>query len=205
VTYDLAVVVPDKDIEQAIRGVAARPAALGIRPIEVAVLVHPHRDPGVYRTAEQLLQPLRREASHALAVFDRAWEGAPSSDPLVLAAHVESRLHGAWGSRGRAVVIDPEVEVWVWSPSPHVDAELGWEGRNPNLREWLRARGLWASGTLKPADPKAALRAALREVRKPPSSAIFARLAARVSLERCSDPSFLALRGILRHWFGSSD
>lgn len=200
-TSDLVVLAPDKDIEQALRGIISRREALGIRPIKADYLVHPNRDPGIFHTADQLLLPYANDVDYAMVVFDCAWEGAPTSHPGSLAKHVETRLQGAWPNRACVVAIDPEVEAWVWSSSPNVDRVLDWAGRNPPLREWLRQQGLWPPGMVKPPDPKAAFERALREVRIPPSSAIFRKLAQTVGLKRCTDASFVAVRDALQAWF----
>ncbi len=200
---DVVVLVPDKDIEQAVRGLLNRPEALGVRSIDYELVVHPNHDPGCYHTGHQLLTLYARECRHALVVFDRAWGGAPTLDPAGLAGAVEVNLAPVWGNRARCVVIDPEVEIWVWSDSPHVASVLGWEGRDPPLRRWLEQGGLWPSGQTKPSDPKRAFERALRAANLASSPALFRQLADRVSLERCTDPSFRALRGVLHGWFGS--
>lgn len=200
-SLDLVVLVPDKDIEQALGGLVKRHQSIGIRPLAgVKIIVHPGRDPGVYHTGHELLDVFVGEAGHALIVFDREWEGAPSTDPAVLAADVEDRCRPAWGNRVRCVCIEPEVENWVWSDSPHVGTALGWQSRD-ELIAWLAGRGLWPAGAAKPPDPKAAFEAATRHKRVVPSSSVFGVLARKVSLERCQDPSFLLLLAILRGWF----
>lgn len=199
-TSDLVVLVPDKDIEQALLGLLSRPAALPIRPIRHAFVVHPNRDPGVFHTGHELIAPFAEECRYALVCFDAAWEGAPSSDPSELAAHVEDHCRRLWGDRVRCVVIDPEVEAWVWSDSPRVAKALGWDDL-ASLRSWLNNNGFrWAVGG-KPANPKAAFEAAVRQRRLPPSSAIFGELARTVSLRRCSDHAFGQLLSQLREWF----
>lgn len=204
-TLDLAVVVPDKDTEQTFEGLLTRHQSLSIRPIRYQISVHPNKDPGCYKTGEQLALAFAREAAHALVVFDLAWEGAPSDDPAQLEADVEARLRPLWGERARCVVIDPELEAWVWSDSPHVTDVLGWRGRQPGLRAWLESEGLWPADHPKPADPESAFRRAVRAVRLPPSSSLFRQLAERVGLERCTDPAFGRVVGILRGWFGTPD
>jgi hypothetical protein len=199
---DLVLVVPDKDTEQALSGLLKRPESIQIRPIDFVVRVHPQKDPGCYHTGHELAATSRREASHALVVFDLAWEGAPSNDAGVLQHHVEDRLRPLWGDDCACIVIDPELEVWVWSDSPHVAEALGWQGHAPALREWLEEQGLWPHDASKPADPEAAFRRVMRKTKLPPSAAIFRRLADSVGLNRCTDPSLLNLLSILRRWFG---
>jgi hypothetical protein len=200
-SQDLVIVVSDKDIEQSMVGLLGRPEALGTRPVEYRLLVHPQRDPGCYQTGDQLVAPYADTWQHALIVFDRAWEGAPSHDAGALAHHVEEKLRPAWGDRGRCLVIDPEVESWIWSDSPHVVTILGWEGRVPDLRTWLDQEGLWPVGQAKPTDPKVTFERAMAVVKLPPAAGIFRNLAEKVTLQRCSDPSFRALVNVLRSWF----
>lgn len=170
---DLVVLVPDKDIEQTITGLLARPEALSIRPVSVAsIIVHPNRDPGVYRSAHALLRPLADEAERALVLFDRAWGGAPDDNAVALAEQVEARCAPVWRDCVRCVCIDPEIESWIWSDSPHVPIALGWENRQ-TLTTWLRGHGLWSSDAVKPHDPKGAFEAATRARRVVPSSIHF--------------------------------
>ena len=198
---DLALLVADNNIREAVLGILGRAESIGIGKVKCEAVVHPNRDPGCYHTGHELLISYVKACAHALVLFDRAWEGAPSPDPRVLAADVEEKLKPAWGNRARCIVIDPEVEVWIWSDSPHVATALGWTGRSPDLHSWLSQRGLWHPGQAKPSDPKRALNAALREVRLPASSAIFAQVARTASLQRCTDTSFNTLLQILRSWF----
>lgn len=200
-TRDLVLLVPDKDIEQTFLGLLARHQSLGIRPIEYKIFVYANRDPGCYHTGHELLALYATEYSNGLIVFDRAWDGAPSQDPNQLAADVEGRLQPVWQNRAKCVVIDPEIENWVWSDSPNVDVAMGWRNRTPALRQWLRDEGHWPAGTVKPPDPKVAFEKSLRAVRLPPSSSIFRKLATTVSLGRCVDPAFQRVLEILQGWF----
>lgn len=196
---DLVCLAADKNIEAAVSGLLTRPEALGIRDVTHDVVVHPRRDPGCYHEAHVFLRSFRGGYGHALVVFDRAWEGAPSQDAALLESSMRERLAAdGWAD---VVVIEPELEVWVWSDSPHVDECLGWRGRNPDLRSWLRERALWPAGSIKPPDPKAAVEEALAAVRVPRSSSVYRNLARRVSVQRCSDPSFDRFRARLRDWF----
>jgi len=124
---DLVVVVPDKGTEQALTGLLKRPESMGVRTIDFIVRVHPQKDPGCYHTGHELAATSRREASHALVVFDRAWEGAPSTDAAELQREVEARLRTLWGDQCACIVIDPELEAWVWSDS--LTWPRPWDGR----------------------------------------------------------------------------
>jgi hypothetical protein len=205
-TLDLVVLAADKDIEYALRGVLTRQHSLGIREISVEFLTHPNRDPGCLLTSHEILSTHVRRAAHALVAFDREGCGKDELTPQQLESEVVGRLTSSgWGDRAAAIVIDPEVEIWVWSDSPEVDAALGWTGREPALRRWLVNQGFLSAGGAKPQSPKEALESALREVGKPASSAVFLELAQSVSLARCNDPSFLRLRQTLCGWFAETD
>lgn len=72
--------------------------------------------------------------------------------------------------------VDPELENWVWSDSPHVAQVLGWTDTTTPLRDWLRDKGHWTPECGKPSRPKEAVERVLRHVRKPRSSALYRRL-----------------------------
>jgi len=199
---DLVVLVADRSMEAAVRGLLSRPEALGIRRVGHEVYVHPYRDPGCFQGGHDFLRPFVGRCGHGLLMFDRQGCGAEGQTREALEQAVTRALSSAgWGDRAAALVLDPELEAWVWSDSPHVSRCLGWEGREPDLRTWLRKEALWPEADLKPADPKAAVEAALRAVCKPRSSAIYDELARNVSFQRCSDPAFLKLRAVLTAWF----
>ena len=115
---------------------------------------------------------------------------------------VERRLEGdGWGGRSKAIVIDPEIEAWVWSSSPHVPEILGWTTGYPCLRNWLGTRKLWPKTSPKPTEPKQAMKEAMEEARQKQSPRVFSELAERVSLNRCQDPAFNELVETIRRWF----
>ena len=199
---DLVCVAADRSIEATMQAVLDRPESLGIRRMALETLVHPERDPGCFHEPGKLLEGNVGRFRHALVVLDHAWDGVPAKAAPELEAMLERRL-ATIGPPGwaRAVVIDPELEAWVFSDSHHVAAVLGWNGSTDDLRSALEAERLWVSGRAKPADPKRAMDWALRRARIPRSSALFRKLASLVSFRRCHDRSFLRLREILREWF----
>jgi hypothetical protein len=201
---DLAFLVADKNMEGALRGLLSRPQSLGLREISYDLYVHPERDPGCLLRSHQFLRPFVHSYSHSLVLFDRDGCGQESLDRAALEQQVEARLFGAgWGERAAAVVIDPELEAWVWNDSPHVAMALGWEAGESSLKEWLRGKGWLPDGRTKPTQPKAAVEEALRVSRRPRSSSVYLQLAQRVSFDRCVDASFLKLRHVLSRWFSS--
>ena len=198
---DLIVLVADKDMKLGMEGLLKRPGVLGICPMTHDVFAHPQHDPACRLRGHEFLRSFGRQYAHALVLFDR--EGCGSDkDRDAIQSDVEGHLRGSgWKDQAAAVVIDPEFEMWVWSDSPHVDSVLGWDGRQPALREWLAQRGFLVEGEAKPRRPKESLEATLREADRRRSSAIYQELAARVGVQSCVDPSFVRLKLILQAWF----
>lgn len=199
---DLIVVTADIDAAGTIRALLARHQALSIRKIAATVDRYVGRDSGCYRRAHEYLRPFISHFDYALVVFDRHGCGNEGQSRVALEEDVEERLRrNGWANRSAAIVLDPELEAWVWSDSPEVDRVLGWAGKQPDLRTWLREEGLWSDDASKPSDPKQAMRSAQRHARQPASAAVYRQLAQSVGVERCTDPAFEKLRATLQRWF----
>jgi hypothetical protein len=201
-TKDLICLVADKDIEYALRGLFNRPQRLGIRPIVYDIFPHPQRDPGCCNDAHHFLRPFVHSYKYALVLFDHQGSGRDAILPNTLQEQLEALLgQNGWPENKKVILLQPELETWVWSDSPQVDRCIGWEGRTPDLRSWLKQQKFVREGQIKPDAPKEALEQALQVVRKPRSSNIYRQIAETVSLNRCTDPSFLLLRQTLTSWF----
>lgn len=199
---DLVVLAADSNMEFAVRGILSRAPSLQIRSATFDVLVHPEHDPGCLRRGAALLSPLTAQYRHALVMFDLEGCGQEAQGREELERGVEEELAVHWtAERCAVVVIEPELENWVWSDSPHVETYLGWE--QGTLFAKLRAGGVLVAGSSKPARPKESMEWALRERRKQRSSKTYERIAGAVSLSRCIDPSFLKLKGTLQRWFAA--
>ncbi|MFY9825484.1 MAG: hypothetical protein WAM82_29190 [Thermoanaerobaculia bacterium] len=199
---DLILLVADKNMEASLKGLLSRFLSLKFRQVAFDLYVHPERDPGCLLRAHDFLRSFATRYDWALVLLDHAGCGREQEDRSALESDLERRLGEAgWEGRAAAIVIAPELESWVWSDSPKVDLALGWEGKSPPLRDWLREKGLLQAGVVKPAEPKRAVELALRTARKPRSSAIYFELAQGVSTDRCTDPAFAKLRRCLREWF----
>jgi len=211
VLRDLFVVVADLDMEHTIKTLLCdRQRALGISlefdPDHMPqgdLLRFSGRDAGCFRKAVELLQPQQNRYRHAMLIFDHQGCGAENWEREDVEADVEDRLEKSGWKRDRAVaiVIDPELEAWVWSDSPHVADRLGWKNDSVGLKSFLAEKGLWIEGQAKPRDPKAAMREACCQKRIPLVATVFADLAAKVSLRHCSDGAFQKFRDCLQRWF----
>lgn len=200
---DLVLLVPGADEKAALEELLARrTTSLGIKGLAFRVLRHPRRDPGCFQEAPDVLRPYATLARNALVVFDREGSGQETKSRQAIATDLRGRLANCgWGDRAEVVVLDPELEAWVWSDSPHVASVLGWTGPPASPREWLHSLGEWPDGVAKPPRPKECLEAVLRRTTRRFSAAIFAELAGSVSVDRCIDPSFTEMRAILKAWF----
>lgn len=200
--HDLVLLVADKNAQFALRGALNRPEALGIRPIRFECIVHAQRDSGVRKTGADILRLKRNDARHALLVLD--WEGCGAScSSAELEAQLDYRLARDWGDRAKAIVITPEVDIWIWGSDNALEVQLHW--RSPiHLRRWLQEQGFGFSESGKPERPKEALEAALRHSRSPRSSALYEQIASRISLQQCRDAAFQQLRANLQSWFPPS-
>lgn len=198
---DLFVLVADRNMERAIRALLSRSRSLGIRTIDAEVKRHEQQDSGCRKHGVSYLANFRREYQHALLIFDHEGCGREQIPAPDLESGLEAELETRWGDHAAAVVIEPELESWVWSDSPHVDEVLRWTGRRPHLRAWLQERGLLTQGETKPRRPKEAMETALRAVNWPRSSDLYQALAGKVSLTRCTDRAFLKFKNVLQTWF----
>jgi hypothetical protein len=199
---DLVVWVPDKNIEATLDALMQRPESLGIRKLDVKIFTDMHRDPGCFKNGAEHLAGFRDTYSRGLLVFDHAWDGCPAQDAVTLEAMVREKFNAnGIGDWAEVVVLEPELEIWAWTDSPHLPRLMNWDGNYQSLREWLQSQDLWAPEAAKPGDPKLALETALYRGKVRRSSSFFRDLARDVSFKRCQDPSFLRLREILGNWF----
>jgi len=203
---DLIVLAADKDMAQTLRGIFERPEALGIRKIDVDLRVEEQHDPGCAQRGVTFLSIFSGQYRYGLLLFDHHGSGREKIPPLALQETLNRDFgRTGWGDRARTIVLEPELEAWVWGASPHVAEVAGWKSGNSKLRQWLRDESWLKEGEVKPERPALAFKAALRRARKSRSSSLYYRLAQKVSLARCEDRAFRELKEVLREWFPPSD
>ncbi len=198
---DLVILVADLDMEQALKGLLSRQPSLGSGPFTYDIFRHPQKDPGCFNDAHHFLRSQSQLYDYAIIMFDFEGSGQEQKDIKTLQEDLEIRLSkNGWQDRSCVIVIAPELEVWIWSDSPQVDACLGWGNQQPNLRTWLKLQG-HIKENAKPNNPKLTLEVSLQKVGKRPSASIFRHLGEKVSINRCTDPSFQRLLNTLKKWF----
>jgi len=199
---DLVVLVADKDMEMTLQGLLVRHQSLGIRPIQYEVYRYPGRDSGCRTQGITFLRNFCNQFKNAILIFDHEGSGREPQSAEELETQLEDDLQkNGWENRASAIVINPELEIWIWSDSTEVDHVAGWGNRIPSLRDWLVAEDFLDTKDAKPDRPKEAFRHALRHVQKQPSSALFKKLSDKVSFRKCQDRSFQKLLTTLRKWY----
>lgn len=130
---DLVCLVADKNMEAVAAAMLDRHESLGIHAISKQLLVHPRRDSGCYHDPVPYLRAFRREAAHGLVLLDRAWD-APNRSVTELESDVATRLQQEFGGDwAQCVVIDPELEIWLFRRSHQLIDALGWTHVDPGL------------------------------------------------------------------------
>ena len=196
---DLGIVVADKNMDFTVRGILSQPRKLGIRPITTPrALVHPGHDGGVRTDGPELLASLRGKVNHGLVMIDLEGSGA-DGDASSVEAELDHRLRATWGDKARAIVIDPELDAWMWGSDNAIrqvfDCPIG------DIRGWLIGLGYKFLPNRKPVRPKEAFQRLMNELKEQRSSANYEKIAAQVSLRRCEDPAFLRFKTTLLRWF----
>ena len=60
---DLVCLVADKNMEAVVQGLLAKHNALGIRPVDSQIIVHPQHDPGCFKSPEPYLGLFAQQAA----------------------------------------------------------------------------------------------------------------------------------------------
>lgn len=208
---DCIFLLADKNMEATFLGFLTREKfylSLGISnfefdPTEDLIVDESGNDPGVYTRAHEFLRPYQKTHRYAVIALDNAWEASPG------VAGIEDNISknmvkAGWDANNFvAIVIDPELEVWILQDTPVVEQAFRFKQKNVSMREWLEQKGLWNAGVSKPDDPKKAVEDVLKISKTPRSSAIYRQITNRVSVKRCQDPAFQKLCSALQQWFPS--
>jgi len=197
---DLALLVADKNMDYAMRGILDRPKSLGIRAVSYEIRQHVGRDGGVRTTGPETLALLRKQFSYGIVMLDWEGSGTKADSAIALEQELGSRLSPSWGNQAKAIVIEPELDVWIWGSDNALSRILEWsEGQS--IRTWLARRGYQFNESEKPVHPKKALDELMVRLDKPRSSVLYEKITGNISLAKCVDPAFNRLRSTLQSWF----
>jgi hypothetical protein len=199
---DLIILVADQNMRDCIEGLITKlPHALNISPFTYDIRVHPYRDPGCRTQSASFLTSFKNMYKFGLVVFDKEGCGKESSTRSELETEVEASLSMiGWGDRAKVVVIEPELENWIWVKSPRLAEIINWESID-SLYDWLAYKNYLSDDSPKPNLPKEAFERVLYIKRKRRSSSIYKQIASTVSFRGCTDPSFLKFTQIISEWF----
>ena len=204
------ILVADSNMAAAFRGYFSRDRwdlSLGCAQFEInteigsdLIVDEGGNDPGVFTKGHELLRPFQRSHERALVVLDCEWDGSPGR--TVIVERITERLvESGWAADAvKVIAIEPELENWLWQDKPQVAEALRYRGP-VNLRQHLADHGWWPRELAKPPHPKEAAEWVLRQSGQPRSSAIYQRLASRVSVLGCADAAFLDMCSTLNLWF----
>lgn len=204
---DCIFLVADKQMESVFKGFLKERnnyhVSLGTRPFTCEIKAdRAGNDPGLYMRSHELLRPYCHTHQHAVVVLDQDWQGAPEVETIRTKIKNDLVENGWHGENVEVIVIDPELEIWLWQDSPHIANVFQFDYYpHPSLRSWLEHKGMWASAQLKPTKPKKAFELLSVEARIPHSGAIYSKIVQRVSVSGCTDTAFRLLLETLQRWF----
>jgi hypothetical protein len=199
---DLIVLVADLNMRDCIEGLIPKlPRVLNVSAFSYDIFVHSNRDPGCRTQSAAFLASFQNKYRFGLVIFDKEGCGNESLSRSGLETEVETSLsRTGWGERAKVIVIDPELENWIWVRSTQLAEIINWENID-SLYQWLSDRGYLTAESPKPKHPKEAFEAALYISKKRRSSSIYKQIASRVSFKNCTDPSFLKFMQCMGDWF----
>lgn len=202
---DLIILVADKNTEFLLRGLLPRiPIIEGINGFDFKIIQHPGRDPGVYNFCDEFLRGFINQYNYSIVILDNEGSGQENITSDIIEQNIEDRLSkNGWDDRSIAVVINPELENWIWVNEFHLHQTINWNKRESVYR-WLRTNGWMDEADLKPSQPKEAFESLLKITKTPRSSSIYLEVASSSSYKDCIDPSFIKLISTLQSWFGNN-
>ena len=201
---DLVILTADSQMQSVVETLMLhRRQSLGISDLSFDVRRHPQQDSGCRTASQAILNPLRDTHRRAMVIYDRHGSGGGDATATELERDLELQYERAgWGSGQVAcVVIDPELDVWVFGASPpRLRQAFDWSQPMP-IPQWLESNGYMQPGTGKPDNPKGAVDAILSLQRRQRSAKLYADLARTTGLARCQDRAFQKFRSTLQRWF----
>lgn len=197
---DLFILAADKNVEYALTGALERYQAMGTRKITFETKVHVGRDGGARTSGVEILALEKNNHSATLLVFDFEGSGSNEASSISLEQKIDLQLINKVGAMSKAIVINPEADIWIWG-SDNILAQIFEWPLPTKIRPWLAEKGFTFDQNGKPDRPKEALEAMTVIHGKPRSSAIYKKIASRISLNNCVDPAFQRLQNTLKLWF----
>jgi hypothetical protein len=157
----------------------------------------------VFTNAPKWVLGHTKKHRHAVIVLDR--EFGTAYDAVFLHDDLVKRIaQTGWPlDRFEVVVIDPEIEAWIWQQNKRVADALHAKSMAEVTAILAAAGYAWTSTVpkLAPNRPKEALEAVLRHKQLRWSSAYHKKITESIPVAKCSEPTFVELRNTLQRWF----
>ncbi len=159
-------------------------------------------DGAVHRRAHEFLRPYLGTHRRALVALDWQFGGErPAAE--VREEVLQNLRRNGWEDRCEVVVIDPEIEVWLWQDKPQIAQAVRFQGGG--LRAHLENDGSWPAGQAKPTAPKDTIQDLIRRNRAGAPMVVYSKIAESVGVAGCQDGAFQHLRASLQAWFPVED
>jgi hypothetical protein len=233
----LLLLLADSECASTFRGFFGREKfhqSLGCGPIQLNnanfdpekdIRVHPAHDPGVWKDPQTILFAERHIYEKCLVILDEAWEGAPAPEKIIEDIEGLVETEAKWArDRFEVILIQPELEAWIWQRNPHVAEAFEFNGTDAQLWNFLAKQSLrldahkkkhrfiganadggsppvWPKTQRKPQNPKGLVEALAYHCHSGPASGMFNEISSKISVTGCVDPAFVKLRDTLREWF----
>lgn len=200
---DLLVLTADQDAEFLLKTLLSRiPMVEDFPAITFDIIRHPQRDPGVAGKAIDFVRPYINDYRFVLIVFDHEGSGREFQSRESLESEIETLLaQNGWQKRSVCIVIEPEIETWLWVNKTHFHNITDWN-YEAGVYTWLAENDFqFLTNSTKPERPKEAFEAILRKQRIPRSSSLYSKLAQQASYRQCTDTSFEKFIKTIKNWF----
>lgn len=197
---DLLLYCADSDMRFSLDTILTnRRESLNIKHIKYKIIVDQLHDSSIVKKDSNYFSLLKNQtnAQKLLVILDNEWDGSPGKNKIK--DRILSNLQLSIWQKGdyEVIVIDPELEIWVWSNYQSFANSIN---RGINIVE-NTARRLGWDGVNKPKNPKFVYEELLRSLDISKSSSVFTDIAQFISLNRCSDESFQLFKNTLKSWF----
>jgi len=159
-------------------------------------------DGQLHKNAHELLRPYQRTHIRALVVLDQQFGGERPAEEIRQEI-LRNLNRSGWDDRCEVVVIDPELEVWLWQDKPQIAQAVRFPGGS--LRNHLREEGLWPQDQHKPDMPKKTIQALMKQHRAGAPIVVYPKIAKSVGVSGCQDSAFGIFRERMQAWFPAED
>ena len=199
---DLSILCADSDMKSVLESLLKRlTERQEIREISYEIIRAYGRDPGVYKKAHELVRGKDREYEKCLVIFDYKGSGArkPVADTEDEVKNNIVRNSNYSQDDVEVVVIDPELEIWIWKGWKHF-YKLPVRVESSEVSKWLRKNGI-PEGSYKPRKPKERFEKFREHFRVQKSPANYKKISEKTSLRGCTDRAFNKFMNALTRWF----